>query len=755
MLAAFLLPICAAPAPALQLGVLQLVVDGKRCGDGLVELTDTPQTIEAGVLERCGLDLGQVPRTSVDGVATVRLADLGDVKAELDPVTLVLHLDVPATLWKTQELGAGAESVAARSLPEAPSFHFDFAPRVTTGGLVEMSAESGVRAFGVAVSSGLQASNVYGVSRGLSRAVYDHRPTLLRFVVGDETVGGSALGSSAVIGGVTVRRTAVLDPERSRGVALGISDVAETPSELEVYVNDGLVRRERVQPGPFRIDDLARPAGAGEVRYVLRDAYGVERSVTNAYFSTPGLLMPGEHEGSYSAGVVRDLRLGDSWTYERPALVLDHRFGATTDLTISGHIEASPLGARGGPSFLTSVGSGTLELALGVAASAAGPAAAAQATYARPSDVLSWSVYLRGASPEYALDPLAVVQRARVDEHPDLGAGLSLSVAIARWSVSLELTGDTRSEGQPTGAVRASASGTLFDDLSTYAGGRATSDGVWEVAAGLRWSFDDGLGVGLDNTVQGDAAARMQLRADRRVMDSEGWGASGRLAFDPRSAAVGVDASAVAQTRYGRVAVRGLASPQGLEGVAELSSSLVAVWGGGLFLSSHQADGYALVEVPEQEGVRVYLDHREVGVTDGDGVLLVSGLRAYETQRLSIASTDVSLDAVISTAELSLAVPPRGASVLRFPVRRAQFVRGVLERGGTPLRYGELTARCGDTTATSPIGSDGAFELDTPPPGTCQLAVSAEGGACRAQIEVSGTDAIRELGTVRCEAVSP
>lgn len=734
-----------------QTGVLEVVANGKRCGDGLVAIADLPIAIEARLLEACGIDLRGLTRTDLDGASTIAVADLTPRPAELDPATLTVRIEVPVARWSPQDLSAGRVA-SARGHDEAPSLHLDVAPRATTAGLLELTAQAGVRAHGASLSSGLQASNALGVGRGLTRAVYDHLPTLLRFVAGDEVVGGSGLGSAAVIGGLTVRHTGALDPQRARGVALGIADVAETPSELEVYVNDGLVRRVRVEPGPFRIDDLAQPAGAGQVRYVLRDAYGAERVVSTPFFSSPGLLRPGEHEGAYSAGLVRDMRRGESWTYGAPALVFDHRFGSTRDLTLGGHLEASPLGARGGPSFLTSVAEGTLELALGLATSAQGPGAAGLATYTQAGALLSWSMHVRAAAPEYEVDPLAIAAQA-VGDHALVRGGLALSLGLERWSVSVEAIADARGDGHAVGTVRAGASGNLVDGLAVYGGGHASTDGAWQAALGLRWSLDHGFGLSVDNDAQATTGTT-QLRADRRMMGEEGWGASTRVAIDQRSGAVSGDASAQAQTRYGRIDVRGLVGPLGVEGMAQLSTSLIAVWGGGVFIAGRGSDGYALVEVPDQEGVRVYLDHREVGVTDGDGQLLVSGLRPYETVRLSIAPGDVSLDAVIAASELPSSVPPRGTHLLRFPVRRAQFVRGVVSRNGTPAKYGQLSARCGGAIMTSLIGSDGAFELDTPPSGVCQLDVVSEGRSCRGQIVVSGRESLLDVGTTACEEVA-
>lgn len=733
-------------------GVLDVVVDGKACGSALVALDPGPVAVEAAILARCGLLLDDVERTSIDGTEAIEVAALGPMVLDLE--RLSLHFDALPSRWPVRDLDRAASS-GARLDEEAPSFHLDYAPRATTTGALELTAEAGARAWGWALSGGVYASNVSGVMRGLTRLTYDHQPALLRVVIGDETTSAASLGGAAVIGGVTLRRTGALDPQRSRGVSLAVADVADSPSELEVYVNDSLVRRVRVDPGPFRLDDIVQPAGPGQVRYVLRDAYGGERSVVAPYFSVPGLLRAGEHEFVYSAGLVRDMRAGEAWSYRRPALVGHHRFGASRQLTLGVHLEASPLGARGGPSFLTGVASGTLELALGLATHVGGPGVAGQVTYMHPTERLSWSLFARAASPGYSVEPLSTEDPTKAALGASVRGGGAVSLAIAQWSMSLDATASAE-EGRPAvGSVRVGGAGLLVDALSLYGGGRLGTDATWEITAGVRWSIDGLTDASVEQTALAQSSPTTGLRVDRRVAGAHGWGASGRVMLDQRSGDVAADASARVETRWGRAAVRGAVSPTRLDGAVELSGSLVAVWGGGLYFAAHRPQGYAVVEVPDQPGVRVYLDQHEVGVTDEAGQILVLGLRPYETSRLSIAQTDVSLDAMLEASEVTLTVPPRGATLLRFPVRYAQYVRGVVRLGGQPLRWGQLTASCGEARPSSPLGSEGSFELDTPPHGVCTFVAQSEDRRCRGSLLIEGGGALLDLGSVDCREDTP
>ena len=52
-----------------------------------------------------------------------------------------------------------------------------------------------------------------------------------------------------------------------------------TPSRVEIYVNDQLVRVEQLPPGVYQLNHLPLPVGAGNTRVVVRDAFGGQPGV--------------------------------------------------------------------------------------------------------------------------------------------------------------------------------------------------------------------------------------------------------------------------------------------------------------------------------------------------------------------------------------------------------------------------------------------------------------------------------------------
>jgi len=135
--------------------------------------------------------------------------------------------------------------------------------------------------------------------RGLSYLELPWRERLQRLTLGDASATTGPLGGSVLVGGVTFAKGYDLDPYFDRYTSLGVGGSAHTPSTLDVYVNDQLVRREEIPPGPFRVDDLPLTDGLGRVRYVIRNAFGQATELGQSYYFATELLAPGharEHE---------------------------------------------------------------------------------------------------------------------------------------------------------------------------------------------------------------------------------------------------------------------------------------------------------------------------------------------------------------------------------------------------------------------------------------------------------------------------
>ncbi len=122
-----------------------------------------------------------------------------------------------------------------------------------------------------------------------------------------------------------------------------------TPSRVEVYVNNQLVRVEQLPPGVYQLDHLPLPVGAGDTRVVVRDAFGGEQQFDSSFYISQGILARGVQQFSYAAGAERLDQFYSSWSYGRPMATGLHRIGLTDSVTVGGRFEAASDVASGGP----------------------------------------------------------------------------------------------------------------------------------------------------------------------------------------------------------------------------------------------------------------------------------------------------------------------------------------------------------------------------------------------------------------------
>ena len=111
-----------------------------------------------------------------------------------------------------------------------------------------------------------------------------------------------------------------------------------------------------------------------------------------------------------------------------------------------------------------------------------------------------------------------------------------------------------------------------------------------------------------------------------------------------------------------------------------LAGSIVGI-GGEVLLSRPVDDGFALVKVPQQRGVRVLANNQLSGRTGRRGSLFVPDLRSYLSSPIGIVQDDLPVDVNLGEVQQEIAVP--------VPRRRGRHVRGQGDsRGDWPARRG-------------------------------------------------------------------
>ena len=162
-------------------------------------------------------------------------------------------------------------------------------------------------------------------------------------------------------------------------------------------------------------------------------------------------------------------------------------------------------------------------------------------------------------------------------------------------------------------------------------------------------------------------------------------------------------------------------------------------------------DAFAVVNVGNFEGVRVYAENQEIGRTDKNGQLFVPGLRPYLKNQLRIEVGDLPLNTNIDSLHKETAPFFRSGVVVNFGVRVSQDVilRAVLP-DGKPVPEGAV-ASMPDEGGDFPVGLDGLLYLQGID-SAMLIGIRWGGTTCDVDVPMTRGDAIiPNLGDIVCE----
>jgi outer membrane usher protein len=730
-------------------------------GSALVRLGAGDVWIAAEDLERAGLDVRGGDRIVVGDRSQISLRSLAPgITFVMDEAEMRVRITAGHTVLGRAELDLNPyprpDKLYRSSVPSA---------FLNVGGSVEdWSGWSGSAELGLAMGPALLLSSMSvdsrnGPLRGLTTAQWDDVGRLLRARAGEFFVPSrDPLGGSAMLLGLSIGREFSLDPYLLHDPYPRTSLFVPTPSTLEVWVGDTLVRRTPVLPGTLELENLPLSSGANEVRTVLRDAFGREQSASSFFLMGTNLLSAGLVDWGVSAGWQRTLDPDLEVRYSAPTALGHYRAGLNRLLTLGARAEAGEGGVNVGGSIGAATGYGDVEA--GAAASRSGDAGVA--------GYVAWRKRLtRRVS-------LAAEARALSDRYS---------------SISLQTEADRAAAALHVGGVYSPhARVSITGDLSAYRqrdgreGGSATVRGGWAIGLGKSLALTGTLASvsGEPSRWEVYATYSMQLPSGNALSAGARHGSRGEsawvsamrgLGYGPgvgyRVEARGGDAANAAldlrgQTDFGRAAFMGTwgepwTGAEAHHETVEASAGLLLM--DGELRVTRPIDGsYAVVVLEGSPNVRVTRDGQTVGRTDASGKAFVPDLIPYFGNRIGIREADLPLDYKVNELERYVAPRYRGGTVERFDVGPTRVVVGKVvlaidEKGGArdvAPEWGEIAVELPTGRVVSPIGAGGEFWLEGLAPGRQEALVRWEGRLCRFTLEVGTKPGIVDVGLQRC-----
>src|SRR5262245_20832863 len=272
--------------------------------------------------------------TVEDGVAFIPLAGIPGMTVTVDEGRQAVDLQAPGDLFVESIVDASEPAQLGLSEGTFSAFvNYDFLAEQSTsdtsfGGLVEtgMSDDWGLLTNTLSIEESTAAS---GVIRLETSFVHDDPEQLARWSLGDAITRGSDWARPIRFGGVKYGTDFALQPNFISFPTLSFNDTAALPSSVEAYVNDTLRFQSHVDEGPFTINQIPAITGAGDVRFVVKDALGIEREVTVPYYISSRLLREGLGEYSLEAGFERENFGEESFDYAEAFGSGTYRYGLT------------------------------------------------------------------------------------------------------------------------------------------------------------------------------------------------------------------------------------------------------------------------------------------------------------------------------------------------------------------------------------------------------------------------------------------
>lgn len=574
---------------------------------------------------------------------------------------------------------------------------------------------------------------------------------MLSLSVGDSITTALGWSRATRIGGLKLGTDFSLQPYRITSPLATLVGEAALPSTVDLYVNGMKQASQPVQPGVFQFESVPSLNGVGQAQLVITDINGQSRVVGFDLYGTPRLLAKGLSEWSLELGAVRrDYGLRSFAYADDPMFSATARHGLGNSFTLEGHAESSvgvSLGGAGATWLLGQRG-GVVSVAASASHSDAGAGNQHLLSYQWSSPAFNAFASTTRASADYR--DVASLQGSLLSRRTDQ-AYVGTSTPLGQFGMNYvrqELPGsDTSRYAGLSWSRQLPRGGTL--NLSLNRNLREHD----QDSAYLYWSMP------LSQRRSVAASARLEHgRQDFTVEAAQstpadlggwGWRVQAGAGDSTRGMAQLTQLTQAGQWSLGAQHWRDSAA--GTLTYASADGSLL--WAGGSLHALRNADNaFAIVSTNGVAGVPVRLENRLVGTTDKNGQLLVTQLRAWEHNKLSIDPLALPADLRLEATETEAVPAGRVGVKAQFKMRRVRMVQfSVTDAAGNLLPAGTTVQVQGSDAATV-VGQDGEVFLQEAPAAGVQL--NFRNGALQCTLTLPdaapGAGGFTDLGTQAC-----
>ena len=532
--------------------------------------------------------------------------------------------------------------------------------------------------FGVVQQSGILGTTTFSdftATRLDTNWTYANQERAETYTVGDIISGSLNWTRPVRFGGGQVQRNFGVRPDLITRPLPSLEGSAAVPSTVDVYVNGAKTYSSDISPGPFSIDHLPLLTGHGTARVVLTDTTGKQTESETQIYTSTSLLAPHLFDYSLDLGLPRRGYGTNNFDYDNQLMAIaSARYGISNEITAEAHAEARLDMFEGG------LGTSFVAGPFGVfnAAAATSYYQGDLGFYGFGSWDFEYKNLLVRASAARTFGNF--VDLAAVTEIPIKGIlhngvpqaldQLTVSYGFPDWNLGtgLSLIHINTHEGVDSMIVGANVTKSFRGDISAYANAYIDLDNGTDYGAFV------GLTVPFGKNISSSSGASIV---------KNNWEATTEVAkpLDTSYGSYGWRVSASAQDTYKRLAAEGsYRSDKAIlsgrvsgendraSASATIEGSLVATKSG-LFMGNPIADSLAIVDAGV-EGIDVSYENRFVGKTRKDGKLLISELRSYQRNKISIDPEKLPLNASVSETDKYIAPRTKSGVLVDFGVKK-------------------------------------------------------------------------------------
>jgi outer membrane usher protein len=670
----------------------------------------------------------------------------------LDQTQLTLALDFPPELFGGSTTSLRMDDRLPVTSARGGFLNYDLRYDHTAG-VSSVGANWEVGAFarlGLFTSSFFSGNNDRGTIRLDTALRRDDPERITSAIAGDTITRPGSYGAAVRMGGLQYQRNFGTAPLLITYPQADVAGTAVVPSTVDIYINNAKAYSTPIKPGPFSVQNLPVPVGAGNVQVVVRDVFGKESTAVVPYVRYDSMLKQGLQDFSYEAGFLRRNYAVESSDYGDWAAVATHRYGVTNWLTLEGHGEVmADRGNLGGVVQVTMPVLGLVGVG-GAVSTGDGTGKLGKVFFQR--NERNWSVgaaaqqqsqnYLDVASEPGQIRTLGTRQvsgSARVTDRNWLNVlGLrtydqtgTFDTATLGWSFSL-----TRSA-------------TLTANLSRFSGSQQPTNNVFSIMLALPLGERDYATISAERR-SNPSETNALLNVSRNLLETDSFGY--RVLAGQQSDAKRLELGAFWRTGVGEFGVEA-ADSFDVRATRAYARGSVAAVGGEWRISRYLDQSFAMVKVADFPDVRVYANSQPVGKTDSSGVAVIPRLSGFLPNTITFEAEDIPLDGSFGENAKQVKIANRmGVLVDMGVLRRLSATLTLTEASGRPVPAG-ASARVGETEEEFPVARRGRVYVSGLERGKLNvLNVRISERACRATVELPAEFASGStLGSFTCQ----